>query len=139
MTWRLLICGLIGLILSAYAHADTLVVAGYAQTLTTPFILADDEVLAPVVPALRLLGAGATRQGANIQLTNSAGKSAKLRIGSTTMEAENGHVTLPASPREVDGVLLLPVRALASWLNACRDFPTGDADADRASAAHCYD
>ncbi|OPZ88094.1 MAG: N-acetylmuramoyl-L-alanine amidase LytC precursor [bacterium ADurb.Bin429] len=122
MSSRLLICWLIGLCCIVGATADTLVVAGRAQTLVAPLITEGNDILAPVAPSLRLLGARATTNGntITIQAPTAAGGRREVRLTAGAREATNDgrRFTLPVAPREVDGNLYLPTRALAPILNA---------------------
>ncbi len=122
MLSRLLICWLIGLCSILFATADTLVVAGRAQTLAAPLITEGNDVLAPVVPALRLLGARATVKGNSITIAaatpGGAHKEVLLTIGSREATNDGRRMTLSVAPRDVDGSLYLPVRALAPAIGA---------------------
>lgn len=118
MFWRFLICSAASLVVSLCVLADTLVVAGYTQQLNAPLIAEGDEVLAPLAPSLRLLGARASRQGAAITITTPGDNTVKLKLDSTAADVNGRHVTLAVAPREVDGDLYLPARGLAPLLNA---------------------
>lgn len=102
--------------------ADTLVVAGRVQTLPAPLITEGNDVLAPVVPALRLLGARAAVNGksVSIQAPTASGtrKEVLLTVGSREATNDGRRFTLPVAPRDVDGDIYLPVRALAPAIGA---------------------
>ncbi|HOS43684.1 MAG TPA: copper amine oxidase N-terminal domain-containing protein, partial [Armatimonadota bacterium] len=119
---RLLICWLIGLCCILGATADTLVVAGRAQTLAAPLITEGTEVLAPVAPSLRLLGAHVAVNGntVTIQAPTAAGgrRDVRLTLGAREATNDGRRFTLPVAPRAVDDELYLPARALAPILNA---------------------
>jgi N-acetylmuramoyl-L-alanine amidase len=120
---RLLICWLIGLCCILGVTADTLVVAGRSQELPAPLITEGSEVLAPVVPALRLLGARASVKGNTVTIAapipgSEDRREVQLTLGSRDALAGGRKLTLPAAPRDVDGEIYLPVRALAPTLNA---------------------
>lgn len=118
MTWRILICIVLGLLCPIITLADTLVVAGHAQELSSPLVVEGDEVLAPVLPALRLLGIHYVRTGSTLTLTSASDQTLQLTLGSKTVRADTRKVTLSAAPREVNGEAYLPMRALAPWFDA---------------------
>ncbi len=118
LRWHLICCSLLLVIGCLGAWADTLVVAGRTQRLPAPLIIEGDEVLAPLTPALRLLGARAAQHGANLTITAADDRVITLTPGSAVAQAMGGKVNLTAAPRDVDGTLYLPARALAPWLNA---------------------
>lgn len=115
---RILICCLLALLYPLLAQADTLVVSGRTQTLAAPFVIEGDEILAPLLPSLRLLGASATVNGATITLTMSGDQTLKLTLDAKTAESAGQKIPLLAAPREIDGKLYLPARGVANWLNA---------------------
>lgn len=117
MLWRLLVCILLGLMFPLLALADSLVVAGRAQQLASPVIVDGTEVLAPVLPALRLLGVVSHRQGSIIILT-AADHTLKLKLDSASAEQDGHKLALGAAPREQDGDLYVPVYALGSFIDA---------------------
>ena len=68
MNRRLLICCMIFFSMLPCAVADILMVAGRVQQLTSPFVLEKEEILAPVVPALRLIGNTVQLQGKSVTI-----------------------------------------------------------------------
>lgn len=95
------------------AWADTLVIAGRTYAVA-PFVLEHDEVLAPIAPALRLVGA--TVAVAAEQVTITAGdQSFTCALGSPSARAGT-RVLRVAAPRYVDGSLFLPAKAIGRWL-----------------------
>ncbi|MHB0937875.1 MAG: N-acetylmuramoyl-L-alanine amidase [Armatimonadota bacterium] len=116
MIRRLLICALV-LLLPLFALADTLVVAGRAQQLTSPLIVDGTEVLAPAAAALRVLGVTVKQQHGVITLATSDGRAIKLKLNSTVGEVDGRKFTVSAVPREVDGALYLPMTTLAPYLD----------------------
>lgn len=119
---RLLICWFIGLCCILGVTADTLVVAGRAQTLPAPLITEGNEVLAPVMSSLRLLGVRATVKGNNVTLSapTAAGarREVQLTLGSRDATNDGRRLNLPVAPRDVNGDIYLPVRALAPAIGA---------------------
>ncbi|MHB9133239.1 MAG: N-acetylmuramoyl-L-alanine amidase [Armatimonadota bacterium] len=121
MSRRMLLLSLVLLLCPILALADTLVVAGHKQELTSPFIMEGEEVLAPVVPSLRFLGARVATTASTITITTSSNKTLQLTLGATHVQYDGRKQAVPAAPRQVDGDYYLPVRALAGWLGAeCR-------------------
>ncbi len=119
MFWRLLICCLTGILCPLFAFADTLIVAGHTQTLTAPLVVDGNEVLAPLAPALELLGAHSTMTNSTISITSSDGRTLTMTVDAPMADCAGQQIPLTVAPRDVDGVLYLPARALASWL-LCR-------------------
>lgn len=103
-------------------RADSLVVAGHIQPLATPLIMEGDEILAPLVPSLRLLGVKAVQQGATVTLTSPGGTTLQLTVDATTALVDGKRITIPVAPRDVAGLRYLPVRALAPYLGAAVRF-----------------
>jgi len=95
-----------------------LVVAGRTLALATPLVLDGDEVLAPLAPTLRLLGAKADIKDNSVTITAHDDRCIALTVGSTIAQALGGKINLPTAPRQIDGTLYLPARALAPWLDA---------------------
>jgi N-acetylmuramoyl-L-alanine amidase len=118
LRWRLIACSFIIVVGCLGAWADTLVVAGRSQRLSAPLIVDGDDVLAPLTPALRLLGARAAVRGTTATITASDDRTITVTAGSAVAQATGGKVNLAAAPRDVGGTLYLPARALAPWLNA---------------------
>jgi N-acetylmuramoyl-L-alanine amidase len=115
---RFLLCLTLGWAGLLAVQADTLVVAGLSSDLTPPMLIEDADVLAPIAPALRLLGAPTTISESAIAITPTGAPPVKLTIGSTAAWVGTRKVTLALSPRRVNGDVYLPVRALAPFLNA---------------------
>jgi N-acetylmuramoyl-L-alanine amidase len=112
--------------------ADTLVVAGRPHTLEAPFIVEGDDVLAPLTPALRYLGVQSTADGNKLTLETATQQSIALTLNSPNATINGKRTKLPVAPRQVDGLVYLPLRALARWMNAEAQY---DADA-RVLALH---
>lgn len=115
---RLLICCLLGLLCSLAIFADTLLVAGRAQPLPAPLVVAGNEVLAPLAPALEVLGAQATLTNTTISIRSCDGRVLTMTVDSTSAECAGQQLPLAMAPREVAGTLYLPAHALAAWLYA---------------------
>jgi N-acetylmuramoyl-L-alanine amidase len=107
--------------LPCIALADTLIVAGHTQLLTAPLIAEKNDVLAPVLPTLRLLGARAACKGAALTIMT---PTATLRLAqdSLNVAVDNRKVKWMVAPRLIDGDLYLPVLALAPLLHAQAHF-----------------
>ncbi|MHB9026142.1 MAG: N-acetylmuramoyl-L-alanine amidase [Armatimonadota bacterium] len=118
MKLRVVICSLLVLLAVMALWADTLVVAGHERQLAAPLLIEGDEVLAPVVSSLHLLGAGVTVADGAVAITMPTGKVLRLTAGSPQGQIDTRKIKLSAAPRLVDGELYLPVRSLAPWVNA---------------------
>jgi len=94
------------------------VVAGRVQQLSSPLIVEGGEVLAPVAPALRLLGMTVKQNNGVITLTAPDARTLKLKENSTVAEADGRKFAVGAAPRQVDDELYLPVVTLAPYLDA---------------------
>jgi len=125
LNWRLLICSSLALFFLLVSAADTLIVAGHSQLLTRPLIVEKGEVLAPLVPALRLLGATTALKGTILAVTLPNHPTFKVTAGSTSVTCNGRKTPLPVAPRMVEDELYLPVNALAPLLEAEVRFDTG--------------
>ena len=98
------------------AQADTLVVGGHRVASAAPFVLVDDEIFAPLLPALKHLDAGYGVTPDAICITTTKG--ATVIISRRRPEATVDGILheLPGPPRIENGVTLLPARAVGSML-----------------------
>ena len=98
------------------AQADTLVVGGKRVASAAPFVLVDDEIFAPLLPALQHLDAGYGVTPDAICITTAKG--ATVIISRRRPEATVDGILheLPGPPRIENGVTLLPARAVGSML-----------------------
>jgi N-acetylmuramoyl-L-alanine amidase len=98
------------------AGADTLVVAGQRAASATGFVVVGDEVFAPLLPALKHLGARSEVTPDSIKIVTAGGR--EILISRTRPEATRDGVLreLPGPPRSKGKALLLPARAVGSLL-----------------------
>lgn len=123
MVWRLLVCVSIAIITMLASWADTLVVAGHTSLYSTPFVSEQGDVLAPLLPALRLLGASTTVSGSTVTVTAVGGSSVvRMTAGSTAAVVDGKRVRLAVAPRLSGGEFSLPAKALAPYLGAAARF-----------------
>lgn len=115
---RRLICSLLCFLCTVLACADTIIVAGRSQTLTTPLVVDCNEVLAPMATALVMLDASTTLNNGAILIKSHDGRSLHMCMNSPIADSDGRQLPLNVAPRCLNGQLYLPVRALACWLNA---------------------
>jgi len=98
------------------AQADTLVVGGHRVASAAPFVLVDDEIFAPLLPALEHLDAGYGLTPDAICITTAKGST--IIISRRRPEATLDGILreLPGPPRIEHDVMLLPVRSVGSML-----------------------
>lgn len=122
MRRQFLICSCLALLLSLAAMADTLAVAGHSQQLIQPLVVAGDEVLAPLVPSLRLLGATVAVQDRSLDIAVPGHPSLHLTAGAAACTVDGRKIALPVAPRLHGSDWLLPAKALAPLLGAQASF-----------------
>jgi len=96
--------------------ADAMVVAGHRSDSRVPFVTASNDVFAPLLPALRWLGASCQITPDSIRITTVAQQT--ILISRTRPEATRDGVLrgMPGIPRKQGSDLLLPARAVGSLL-----------------------
>jgi len=95
---------------------DVMVVAGHQVESPREFMVVGDEIYAPLLPALKYLGAEFEVTPDVIQITTANGR--EVVIFRNLAEATRDGVVreLPGPPRRKEGVMLLPARAVGSLL-----------------------
>lgn len=96
--------------------ADATVVAGHREDSRVPFVTASDDIYAPLLPALRWLGATSQVTSDAVRITTAAGQ--VILISRTRPEATREGVLreMPGIPRKQGAELLLPAKAVGSLL-----------------------
>ncbi|MFB3882271.1 MAG: N-acetylmuramoyl-L-alanine amidase [Armatimonadota bacterium] len=101
---------------AAIARADTLVVAGSRSRSPLPFLLAGDEIYAPLLPALESLHATYSLTPDQIRITTAAGREILVHRKRPEATRDGALREMPGIPREQKGAILLPAKALGSLL-----------------------
>jgi N-acetylmuramoyl-L-alanine amidase len=106
----------VALSLAAPVRADRLLAGGEALDCPTAIVEVNDELLAPLLPAVKSLGGHAIARGDRVTVIGPRGQ--RIVFTENQAKAEVGAATsdLAAAPRRVKEVWLLPMRSLASLL-----------------------
>jgi N-acetylmuramoyl-L-alanine amidase len=97
-------------------RADSIVVAGHRVNSRVAFVTASDDVYAPLLPALRWLGANPQVTNESVRITTAAQQ--VVLISRTRPEATRDGVLrdMPSVPRKQGTELMLPAKAVGSLL-----------------------
>jgi N-acetylmuramoyl-L-alanine amidase len=106
-------------LLPAEARGDKLVAAGQAIPVKGSFLAEKEDLLAPLLPGLKSLGASFTLEGNRLTVNTARGREVRLEIGKSEAWVDGVLKPLPFPPRKIDGQVWLPARAFASFLGAC--------------------
>lgn len=116
MWWRVLIFSLVALATAPTLRADTLIVAGRAQTTPAPFIAKQDEVLCPVTPSVHLPGAKLFQKGSLLSVVTPQ-RTIRMTLDATAATVNDDKITLRLAPCKTAGSVYLPVLSLAPQLD----------------------
>ncbi len=98
------------------AWGDTLVVAGQQASSRHKFPVVGEEVYAPILPALSLLGAKYELTPEAIKITTATGREVLLSLTRAEATLDGMMREVPGPPRKEGKVYLLPARAVGSLL-----------------------